>query len=69
MFLSKNFGDAFEIELATKTIRHVTGLRFHEGYTRVHYYLAIGNMILSGSRKYSAEDLWPSRFAGGLSPF
>lgn len=60
LFLEKTFGDAFEIEIATKTIRHVTGHYYHEGYTRT-LYLANGDIILSGSRNFSADDPGPSR--------
>jgi hypothetical protein len=34
LFLEKTFGDAYEIELATRIIRPMTHHYFHEGYTR-----------------------------------
>lgn len=39
LFLEKTFGDAYEIELATRIIRPVTHHYFHEGYTRASVWL------------------------------
>jgi hypothetical protein len=36
-FMSKSFGDAFEIDLATKKIRLLTGRFVHPGFLRVQY--------------------------------
>jgi len=60
LFLEKTFGDAYEIELATRIIRPVTHHYFHEGYTRA-LYLANGDILLSGARQFDANDPWPSR--------
>jgi len=60
LFLEKTFGDAYEIELATRIIRPVTHHYFHEGYTRA-LYLANGDILLSGARRFDANDPWPSR--------
>ncbi len=60
LFLSKTFGDAYELELATGIIRPITHHCFHEGYTRA-LYLANGDILLSGARKFDAEKPWPSR--------
>jgi hypothetical protein len=60
LFLEKTFGDAYEIELATRIIRPVTHHYFHEGYTRA-LYLANGDILLSGAREFDANDPWPSR--------
>ena len=60
LFLSKTFGDAYEIELATRIIRPVTHHYFHAGYTRV-LYLANGDILLSGARKFDAQKPWDSR--------
>lgn len=60
LFLSKTFGDVFEIELATRTIRPITLHYFHEGYTRA-LYLPNGDILLSGAREFDARNPWPSR--------
>lgn len=60
LFLSKTFGDAYEVDLATGIIRPMTHHYFHEGYTRA-LYLANGDILLSGARKFDAEKPWESR--------
>lgn len=60
LFLAKTFGDAYEIDLATKIIRPVTHHYFHEGYTRA-LYLSNGDILLSGAREFDAKNPWPSR--------
>jgi hypothetical protein len=60
LFLGKTFGDAYEIELATGIIRPMTHHYFHEGYTRA-LYLSNGDILLSGARRFDANDPWPSR--------
>jgi len=60
LFIEKTFGDVYEIELATKTIRPVTHHYFHEGYTRA-LYLANGDILLSGAKTFDAGNPWPSR--------
>lgn len=60
LFIEKTFGDVYEVELATGIIRAMTHRYFHEGYTRA-LYLANGDILLSGARKFNAEDPWPSR--------
>jgi len=60
LFIEKTFGDAYEVELATGIVRPVTHRYFHEGYTRA-LYLSNGDILLSGSRTFDANDPWPSR--------
>ncbi len=60
LFLSKTFGDAYEVELATGIIRPLTHHYFHEGYTRA-LYLANGDILLSGAPKFDHTDPWKSR--------
>jgi hypothetical protein len=60
LFIEKTFGDAYEVELATGIIRPMTHRYFHEGYTRA-LYLSNGDILLSGSRTFDANDPWPSR--------
>jgi hypothetical protein len=50
-FMSKSFGDAFEIDLATRAIRLLTHYP-HAGFLRVHY-LADGNYFLIGARTFT----------------
>ena len=51
-FMSKSFGDAFEIDMKTRLIRLLTGRFHHEGFLRVHY-LQNGDFFLIGARKYT----------------
>jgi len=51
LFLSKTFGDAMEIDLATKAIRNLTAHYPHHGYTRA-LYLANGDILLSGPETF-----------------
>jgi Tol biopolymer transport system component len=51
LFLSKTFGDAMEIDLATRTIRNLTAHYPHHGYTRA-LYLANGDILLSGPERF-----------------
>ena len=63
-FMEKSFGDAFEIDLATKRIRLLTHFP-HQGFLRVHY-LTNGDYLLVGARtfenvqktRYSQQELW-----------
>lgn len=60
LFLSKTFGDAFELELATGIVRPLTHHYFHHGYTRA-LYLANGDILLSGSRIFDPAHPWEAR--------
>lgn len=60
LFIEKTFGDVYEVELKTMTIRPITHHYFHEGYTRA-LYLSNGDILLSGARNFDPEDPWPSR--------
>jgi Tol biopolymer transport system component len=51
-FMSKSFGDAFEIDLATKNIRLLTGHFQHSGFLRVQY-LPNGDFFLIGARTFT----------------
>jgi Tol biopolymer transport system component len=50
-FMSKSFGDAFEIDLETKNIRLLTGHFQHSGFLRVQY-LPNGDFFLIGARTF-----------------
>src|SRR5258705_7071156 len=51
LFLSKTFGDAMELDLATRRIRDLTAHYPHHGYTRA-LYLPNGDIILSGPEAF-----------------
>ena len=51
-FMSKSFGDAFEIDLKTKVIRLLTGHFVHPGFLRVQY-LPSGDLFLIGARTFT----------------
>jgi Tol biopolymer transport system component len=57
-FMSKSFGDAFEIDLETKMIRLLTGHFLHKGFLRVQY-LPNGDFFLIGARTF--EDISATR--------
>jgi Tol biopolymer transport system component len=51
-FMSKSFGDAFEIDLRTKLTRMLTGHFPHAGFLRVQY-LPSGDFFLIGARTFT----------------
>jgi len=51
-FMSKSFGDAFEIDLETKMTRLLTGHFPHAGFLRVQY-LPNGDLFLIGARTFT----------------
>jgi hypothetical protein len=55
LFLSHTFGDAFEVDLATRRLRLLTGHYPHGGYTRA-LYLADGSILLSGPERFDPEN-------------
>src|SRR5256885_19951 len=56
LFLSKTFGDAMELDLATKRIRSLTTHYPHHGYTRA-LYLANDDIILSGPEQFDPKNI------------
>jgi len=60
LFIEKTFGDVYEVTLATLEVRPLTHHYYHEGYVRA-LYLSNGDILLSGARKFDAEDPVPSR--------
>jgi hypothetical protein len=60
LFVEKTFGDAYEIDLATKQPRLLTGHYKHLGYTRA-LYLCNGDILLSGPERFDPKDPGPSR--------
>ena len=61
LFIEKTFGDAYEVEIETGILKPMTHHYFHEGYTRA-LYLSSGDILLSGARKFDAEEPWASRY-------
>jgi hypothetical protein len=60
LFVEKTFGDVYEVSLETLEVRPLTHHYYHEGYVRA-LYLSNGDILLSGARKFDAEDPVPSR--------
>ena len=55
LFLSKTFGDAMEIDLATGVIRNLTAHFPHFGFTRA-LYLSNGHILLSGPTEFNPAE-------------
>jgi hypothetical protein len=66
LFVEKTFGDAYEVDIDTRTIRLLTGHYKHLGYTRA-LYLANGDIILSGPEQFDPRNPGPSRVQCFLS--
>jgi hypothetical protein len=60
LFIEKTFGDVYEADIATGTVRPMTHHYYHEGYVRT-LYLANGDILLAGARKFDANNPVPSR--------
>ena len=60
LFLSKTFGDAMEIDLATGVIRNLTAHFPHHGFTRA-LYLANGHILLSGPTEFNPANIGAAR--------
>ena len=73
-FMSKSFGDAFEVDLATRRIRLLTGHFVHPGFLRVQY-LPNGDLFLIGARTFTDirttrsrdQEMWVLK-SGASSP-
>lgn len=55
LFVEKTYGDVYELELATNTIKLITGHFYHGGFTRA-LYLANDDILLSGCTSFDAEN-------------
>ncbi|MBI4661294.1 MAG: hypothetical protein HY735_20930 [Verrucomicrobia bacterium] len=60
LFVEKTYGDAYEVELATKIVRPVTHHYHHLGYTRA-LYLSNGDILLSGAEAFDPKKPHTSR--------
>jgi WD40 repeat protein len=49
-FIGQTYGDAFEYDIASGTVRNLTGHTAHSGFLRVHY-LPDGSYLLLGPRR------------------
>lgn len=61
-FIGKSYGDAFEIDLATRAVRNLTAHAPSEGWLRIHY-LADGSFLLLGPR-FTAKTREETRNSG-----
>src|SRR5262249_1294443 len=59
LFVEKTFGDAYEVDIATKAPRLLTGHYKHLGYTRA-LYLSNGDILLSGPEQFDPKDPGPA---------
>ena len=74
-FMSKSFGDAFEIDLGTKLVRLLTGHFVHPGFLRVQY-LPSGDLFLIGARTFTDvrttrsrdQEMWVMKADAGAPP-
>lgn len=60
LFLSKTFGDALEIDVATREIHNLTAYYPHHGYTRA-LYLPNGDILLSGPETFDPKQAGRAR--------
>jgi hypothetical protein len=60
LFLSKTYGDALELDVASGAITNLTSHYAHYGYTRA-LYLANGDILLSGPLAYDTANPGPAR--------
>src|SRR5262245_23315832 len=60
LFLTKTFGDAMEVDLATRRIRNLTAHYPHHGYSRA-LYLANGDILLSGPEQFDPKRIGDAR--------
>jgi hypothetical protein len=61
IFVEKTYGDVFELELASGRLKPLTHHYYHGGYTRA-LFLANGDILLSGSTVFDAENPSPARW-------
>jgi len=74
-FMSKSFGDAFEIDLGTRIIRLLTGHFAHSGFLRVQY-LPSGDFFLIGARAFTDvrttrsrdQEMWVMKAEASAAP-
>lgn len=60
LFLSKTYGDALELDVASGAVTNLTSHYAHYGYTRA-LYLSNGDILLSGPNVYDTANPGPAR--------
>jgi Tol biopolymer transport system component len=74
-FMSKSFGDAFEIDVKSRLTRLLTGHFRHAGFLRVHY-LPNGDYFLIGAREFKDirttrdrdQEMWVMKAGARTAP-
>jgi hypothetical protein len=61
LFVSKSFGDVFEMDVATGTIVPLTHHYYHGGYLRA-LYLSNGDILLLGPKTFPSDNWQEARF-------
>lgn len=61
LFVARTFGDVFEMEIATGTIRPLTHHYYHGGYLRA-LYLSNGDILLVGPKNFPSDNWMEARF-------
>lgn len=61
LFVSKSFGDVFEMDIATGTILPMTHHYYHGGYLRA-LYLSNGDILLLGPKSFPSDNWQEARF-------
>ena len=61
LFVSKSFGDVYEMDVATGTIQAMTHHYYHGGYLRA-LYLSNGDILLLGPKNFSSDNWKEARF-------
>jgi len=62
LFLSRSFGDVYEIDVETKKILPLTHRYYHGGYLRA-LYLSNGDILLLGPKKFDPTNWMSARFS------
>lgn len=61
LFVSRSFGEVFEMEIATGAIRPLTHHYYHGGYLRA-LYLSNGDILLVGPKSFPSDNWMEARF-------
>lgn len=61
LFVEKSFGDVYEMDVATGTIRPLTHHYYHGGYVRA-LYLSNGDILLVGPKNFPTDNWQEARF-------
>ncbi len=61
LFISRSFGEVFEMDVATGNIRPLTHHYYHGGYLRA-LYLSNGDILLVGPKSFPSDNWMEARF-------